>query len=270
MSYPDGEHKLKATAYDTQNQTSSIQITLYFDNIDNPPTINSVSVYNNQIVSGTIVVSVNCSDDKGISKVQLQIESTNYEDTSSPYQFTINTKDFSDGENVLTITVFDTIGQTTSTTRTLIFDNTPPQVSISTPVSDGTYTLRVRVYDKVLNNSYAQIKIFIDNTPPVIKSVSLYNGQIVSGTINVSVSATDNFGIKELKVYIDNNLYQKTNLTSFDINTTNFSDGEHSLKIEVYDNISNFTSTQTVVVFNNSNDQPPSCYLNFSSTNGVV
>jgi gliding motility-associated-like protein len=324
MSYPDGEHKLKATAYDTQNQTSSIQITLYFDNIDDPPTINSVSVYNNQIVSGTVVVSVNCSDDKGISKVQLQIESTNYEDTSSPYQFTINTKDFSDGEHVLTIIVFDTIGQTTSTTRTLIFDNTPPQVSISTPVnnqiinktqnvnfycedniklsyceiylnetriststlnvssasvnytlntysvSDGTYTLRVRVYDKVLNNSYAQIKIFIDNTPPVINSVSLYNEQIVSGTINVSVSATDNFGIKELKVYIDNNLYQQTNLTSFDINTTNFSDGEHSLKIEVYDNISNFTSTQTVVVFNNSNDQPPSCYLNFSSTNGVV
>jgi len=322
--YSDGAHTLKATAYDTINQSSSTQIFLYFDNIDNPPIINSVSVYNNQIVSGTIIVSVNCFDDKGISKVELQLDSVNYEDTSSPYTFTINTKNFPDGGHTIVITVFDTIDQTTSTTRTLVFDNTSPYVSISTPVnnqiinktqyinfycedniklshyeiylnetkissstlnvsssnvsyvlntysiSDGTYTIQVKVYDKVLNNSFEQVKVYVDNTPPVINSISLYNEQIVSGTINVNVVTTDNFGIKELKVYIDNDLVLQTNLTNFTIDTTNFSDGEHILKIEVYDNVLNSTSTQTVLIFNNSNDQPPSCYLSFSSTNGIV
>ncbi len=322
--YSDGSHILKATAYDTINQSSSTQMLLYFDNIDEPPIINSVSVYNNQVVSGTIIVTVNCSDDKGISKVELNIGSITYEDTSAPYQFTLNTKNFPDGEHLITITVFDTIDQTTSTYRTIVIDNTSPQVSISTPtsnqfinkiqqisfycedniklsyyeillnevritsstidvsstnvnyslntysVSDGTYTLKIKVYDKVLNSSTDQIKVFIDNTAPTINSVSLYNEQIVSGTINVVINTIDNFGIKELKVYIDNNLVQQVNTTSFNINTTSFPDGEHIIKIEVYDNTLNFSSTQTVVIFNNSNDQKPFCYLFFSSTEGVI
>jgi len=77
-----------------------------------PPTVSITSPTSGSTVSGTITVTASASDNVAVSSVQLQVDGTNVgaADTSSPYNFSLNTTTLSNGSHELTAVAVDTSG----------------------------------------------------------------------------------------------------------------------------------------------------------------
>jgi hypothetical protein len=87
---------------------------------DNLPTISITSPADGTVVSGTITVSVQASDDIGITKVEFYIDGTlKISDISSPYSYTWDTTLYSAGSHTIKATVYDTASQTISDQHTI-------------------------------------------------------------------------------------------------------------------------------------------------------
>ncbi len=323
-SYSDSTHIIKAIAYDTSNQQTTTQVTVYFDNVDDPPTI-KILLYENQVVSGTITIPITYFDDRGISRIEYYLDdiflSTK---TTSPYTYSVNTSLYSDGQHTIAVKIYDTSEQSNLDYVVIIFDNTPPQASISTPSDSSiikgttqitftaednyniskyelyinnnliiskqltqqttTYThmlntlsmsttsyIKVVVYDSIGLSFTTQVKVFVDNSPPVINNINLYDEQVVSGTINILINASDNLGLNKAEFYVGNTLINITNIYPFVFNfdTTSFEDGLYNFNFKIYDKASNISTSSISVIINNTNDQRPTAQI-FISTYNIV
>jgi hypothetical protein len=77
-----------------------------------PPTVSITSPAAGAAVSGTITVSASASDNVGVANVQLQVDGTNVGavDTTSPYNFSLNTTTLTNGSHSLTAAAVDSSG----------------------------------------------------------------------------------------------------------------------------------------------------------------
>ncbi|MFH1957900.1 MAG: Ig-like domain-containing protein [bacterium] len=121
----EGSHTVKVTAYDTANQTASVQHTVTVDN-DPEPSVSITSPADGATVSGTVSVTASASDDNGISKVEFYIDDTlKATDTSSPYSYSWDTTAESESSHIAKVTAYDTANQTASSQYTVTVDNIP-------------------------------------------------------------------------------------------------------------------------------------------------
>lgn len=148
----NGEQKLKVVAYDTANQSAAATRTVYVCN-NVPPTVGTLTVSpvsDNYYVWGDVAISINASDDKGISKVEFYSQNGSYliaTDTTAPYSVNWATNPWvNNGEQVLKAIAYDTDGKTASTTKTVyVANNLPPEISqieVSPVSTDGYYVWR--------------------------------------------------------------------------------------------------------------------------------
>ena len=74
-----------------------------------PPIINILNPSNNEIVSGTITVSGNASDDVGVQLVQIKIDNNSWKDLSGKenWEYKIDTNTLSNGEHTIYAKVYD-------------------------------------------------------------------------------------------------------------------------------------------------------------------
>jgi len=84
-----------------------------------------------------------------------------------------------------------------------------------------------------------------DTTNPTVSFENIQNGASVSGSLDISVKATDNGAVSKIALYIDN---QKIGEFSgdnhnFTINCNDYSDGSHTLKAQAWDNTGNTGTT---------------------------
>ncbi len=89
-----------------------------------------------------------------------------------------------------------------------------------------------------------------DTTPPTTSIASPGNGAALSGTVNVTASASDNVGVTKVEFYVDSVL-RSTDTTSpysFSWDTTTFSNGSHGLFSRAYDAAGNVGTSGTVTV----------------------
>ena len=113
-SVANGTHLLAAVAMDTSGVSAtspSVTVT-----VSNPaPTVSITSPANGATVSGTVTVSATASSGIGIAAVQLQVDGNNVgaADTSSPYDFSWNTTNYTNGSHALTAVATDTAGNST-------------------------------------------------------------------------------------------------------------------------------------------------------------
>lgn len=93
-----------------------------------------------------------------------------------------------------------------------------------------------------------------DVTAPVVTIGSPANGVIVSGTVGISASATDNVGVTKMEILIDGTLVaQGTAATiSYSWNTLNYADGSHAIVARAYDAANNSGSASISVSVQNS------------------
>src|SRR5205809_824050 len=173
-------------------------------------------------VSGSVSVSASVTiiGSLTVVGVQFTLDGANLgaEDTSAPYSVSWDTTTASNASHTLTARARDAAGNaTTSGAVTVTVSNGPPP----------------------------------DTTPPTVSITSPASGQTVSGTINVTASASDNVGVVGVQFMLDGaNLGAEDTAAPYSVswNTTTASPGSHTLTARARDAAGNATTSGAVTV----------------------
>src|SRR3990170_3298877 len=166
-------------------------------------------------LSGTISVTATATDNVGVSRVEFHVDGgLIFTDTTSPYTWSWNTTTATNGSHTLMARAYDPSG------------NIGESALVSVMVSD------------------------IDLTVPTVGISSPSAGAVLSGTISVTATATDNVGVNRVEFYVDGGLtftdFNSPYLWSWD--TTMASDGVHTLLAKAYDTSGNVGDSSLVSV----------------------
>jgi hypothetical protein len=221
----DGSATLTAYAHDSAGNTGisagiSVNVDNQPDNVDSiPPTVSILSpTAVNAVVSGQVSVAVDATDNIGVVQVVLYVNGQAVgADQTAPFEFQWD----------------------------------------STQVADGDATLMARAYDAANNiGTSASITVTVDNvpdvadnTPPVVSITNPADGSTVSGTVGISVAASDDVGVAQLAVYVDNSLLCSsvdTSTRTCNWNTRKLS-GSHSIRAVAMDAVGH-SSEKTISV----------------------
>jgi Bacterial Ig domain len=187
-------------------------------------------------VSGTIAVTGTASDNVGVAKVEIEIDSGNYLLASG-------------------------------TTNWSLAINT-------TTLSNGSHNLKLRVTDKSGNQSWYDRTINVNNTvvsstSPNVAFTSPAAGATVKGTITVTGTASSGAGVARVEVEVVGGNYQLASGTtswSLSLNTTAWPDGAQTLKARVTDNKGVQAWADLPIVISNTVSTPAtSVGVNFTS-----
>ena len=129
-----------------------------------PPTVSMALPLAGTAVSGSVTISANAADNRGVFGVQFQVDGANLgsEDTTPPYSRTWNATNAAPGAHVLTAIARDAAG----------------------------------------NVAVAQVTVtVVDATPPTVTLTSPTSGSQVSGTVAIQASASDNVGVAGVTFY---------------------------------------------------------------------
>ncbi|XHF15159.1 Ig-like domain-containing protein [Archangium gephyra] len=94
-----------------------------------------------------------------------------------------------------------------------------------------------------------------DTTPPTVNITAPANAATVSGTVDVTASASDAVGVKKVEFYIDGSLADTSTAAPyvFTWNTAGVANGSHSLMAKAYDGANNVsTDNDTLVTVSNT------------------
>ena len=104
-----------------------------------------------------------------------------------------------------------------------------------------------------------------DTTPPLITIQSPLSGSTIGGIVNIEIIAQDNVGISKVEILVNNSIIETLNTTpyTYQYNTSQLSDGSHTLSAMAYDTSENATLAQPILVnVDNTNNRPSKIYLN--------
>ena len=186
-----------------------------------PPVVSITSPQNNSVVTGTIGLTANATDNVGVAKVQFAVDGTLYGAplTSPPYTIQWDTTTTTQAVHSITAIATDTSNNsTTSAPVMLTVDETPPKVSITSPADGstvtGSITLSATASD---NNSVAGVQFFVDGTA--------IGGEITTQPFQISW------------------------------NTSGLPNGAHAISAKAWD-AAGLTTTSIAVTVNSSNTAP--------------
>ena len=237
----NGPHTLLVKAYDAAGNTATASLSVTVSNIvvdTTPPSVSVTYPANGSTVSGYVNVQASASDNVNVTKVEFYVDNVlRSADTSVPYGWT------------------------------------------NTNVSNGARTLLVKAYDAAGNIGTAMITVTVANviadvTPPAIFISSPSNGAIVSGAISIDASASDNVAVTKVEFYIDS-LLKVSDFSypyAYTFNTTNLTNGQHTLQAKAYDAAENTVSnTITMVIANTVIDTiPPTVFILYPANGSTV
>jgi hypothetical protein len=210
-----GAHTLTARARDAAGNTTTSAVILVTVPDGSAPTVSVTAPANGATVTGTVTVSANASDNVAVAGVQFLLDGVNLgaEDTSSPYSVAWNTGTAAPGAHTLTARARDAAGNTTTsaTIAVTVSDTVAPAVSLTAPA----------------------------------------NGAIVTGTVTVSASASDNVGVAGVQFLLDGaslGAEDTTSPYSVSWNTATAAVGSHTLTAVARDVAGNTTTSATITV----------------------
>lgn len=226
-SIADGTVALAAVAYDAAgNSAISAAVSVTVANGSStadttPPSVAIASPSGSTAsVSGTVAVSINASDNVGVTRVELRVNgSIVASGNTSPFQFAWNSATVPDGSATLTATAYDAAGNSAVS----------PAVNVD-----------------VANNA-------TDTTAPELSITSPSNGATLKGNITISTSVSDDNGAEGIvqRLYIDGVL--KATVTgkssmSTKWNTRTAAAGSHTIAVTATDAAGNSTTQQIQVI----------------------
>ena len=189
-----------------------------------PPTV-SIASPTSGTVSGTVSIAVNASDNVGVTRVDLRVNGAVVaNDASPPYQFAWDSKSVADGSVSISAVAYD---------------------AANNSAVSSTVTLNV-------SNATAP-----DTTPPTVSITSPTGGSTVSGSVTISVTASDNVGVTRVDARVNGVTIGTSNAPPYQFgwNSTSVANGTASLSAVAYDAAGNIgaSSAVTVSVYNASN-----------------
>ena len=125
-TYSDGPHTIKAVAYTSGDQSVEAEITAVVNNSgDEAPTVSITSPSDGAVVRSEVLIEAEASDDNGIEKVEFYIDNKLLGSvTESPYEYTWDTLMEWEGDKVVEVRAYDTLGQSTAASITVRVLNT--------------------------------------------------------------------------------------------------------------------------------------------------
>lgn len=222
----NGSHIIKAIAQDkTGNRSTPNEITVSIQNggvpppDTTPPTVSITSPTNGSVVTGTITVSANATDNVGVVRVEFYRDTSVLlgTDTNSPFSTPFDTMSVANGSHIITAKAYDAAGNNASASVT---------VQVNNPVPDTTPpTVQM---DKPLN----------------ISDLSLPLSLQVTGT------AADNVGVAKVEVTIDGGAIKQASLSpsSWNLPITIDTAGSHTVTAKAYDAANNASLPATLTI----------------------
>ncbi|MEJ0073147.1 MAG: Ig-like domain-containing protein [Candidatus Saccharibacteria bacterium] len=148
------------------------------------------------------------------------------------------------------------VGQVSGTTTTFT-DN--PTTDPTNPLSPLTkYGYYVKAHDAVPNTSVASNSVtptttaFSDTTPPTASLTTPTNNSTVSGTVNVTATATDNIGVAKVEFFVDGNSTPVATDTAspyaYSWDTTGLTNVAHTISVKATDTAGNVSTVASVSV----------------------
>ncbi len=170
-------------------------------------------------VSGLVAVDVAASDNVGLSRVELRVNGGLVAtDTVSPFQFSWDSTSVPNGGATLVAQAYDAAG------------NSRASSSLSVNVSNG---------------------VVADTKAPVLAIVKPVSDSKVTGTVGISLSASDNSGAAGIKLvlYVDDKVVASGTGASlnYNWNTRKATAGSHTIRAIAQDAAGNLSSTSIMV-----------------------
>ncbi|ADE15325.1 peptidase S8 and S53 subtilisin kexin sedolisin [Nitrosococcus halophilus Nc 4] len=182
------------------------------------PSVAILSPSEGATVSGTVAIDVSAEDNAGVTRVDLYANDQFVgSDTTSLYGFSWDSTQVADGSVSLIAYAYDAAGnEGVSSTVTLLVDNTP----------DSS-----------------------DTTPPSVSITEPAEGSTVSGTVHITVNASDNTDLAAIQLFIDGAMRSATDTSplSYSWNTRKDAKGSHSISAVAEDRAGNTATTSITV-----------------------
>jgi hypothetical protein len=195
-AYPDGQHIVLVTAMDAYSRSSSLQISVTFNNLGEATAVPVVTIgppTSGATLLGTVSVQASVTSVQSLSWVRMYLDEVQIgNDTSPPYQWTLQTYSYPDGPHIINVTACDILG--------------------------------VRGY-QVLNVNF--------NNPAPLVLVDLADGALVFGKLDLNVTTNSSAPVSSISAYIDDsyNWSITTPAGVWKIDTNLLSSGSHKISI---------------------------------------
>ena len=221
-------------------KTNSIKSTQYNSEIKLKTkatgTISISSPTDGSTVSGTITVSGSFSSSETSNTIELYVDnsfvdSQNKDTTSGSYSFSLDTTQYSDGQHTITVKLYYTY--------------------LADKDGDGI----PEFYSDFLDDD--SVTVIFDNKYGSISISSPTDGSTVSGTITVSGSFSSSETSNTIKLYVDSSFVSSQDKStssgsySFSLDTTQYSDGQHTITVKLYSGTTLLASDSVSVTFDN-------------------
>ena len=197
----EGEHELVVSVVNSVGHKTDSTISF---TVDNTQPVASWNLENTTVMSETEAFEATITDNEEVIAAELYIDGVLLDVfTEFPISRSLNTRDFTEGEKAIVLEAWDEAGNRTTLQRKVLFDSTPPTLSINSPAAgtrfSGDIPVQVNAYDavgieslQVLINGSLFRNLTVDqngNASTTIPAASYENG-----TYSVTVKATDKAG----------------------------------------------------------------------------
>ena len=201
-----GIRGIKAVSIDSSGNSNFATITVNVvrnssDTI--PPTISITNPADGASVSGMITVSASATDNVAISSVELYINNVFYsKKTTSPYDFSVDTKALLAGSNTLKAKAFDSSNNSNEDTVSILVQANilSPSIAITNPANGAQVNGKVTISAQPSNfPTLPTVKFFIDGALKATDSSAPYEygwqtKGVSAGAHTISVQASDSNG----------------------------------------------------------------------------
>jgi hypothetical protein len=146
----------------------------------------------------------------------------------------------------------------TSTCSTTLANGASCTINVTfTPTVYATESATLTVTDSAGTQTSSLSGVGVDVTPPTAQVTAPANGSTVSGTVSVTATASDNVGVTSLQIYIDSSqmMTSTSSPLTFSWNTTNATNGTHTIYAKAMDAAGNVGTSSTVTVTVNNGVQ---------------
>jgi hypothetical protein len=234
---------LKATARDAAGNTASSSVTITVNNPvpdTTPPVVSITSPASGATISGTVTIQASASDNIGVSSVSFYVDGAlKCTVSAAPFACSWNTSASSNGGHSASATARDAAGNTARSSVTVFVNN-----------------------------------VVSDTTPPVV-SITSPTGSLVSGTVSIQATASDNVGVASVTFFIDGVqvAIDAAAPYAYSWNTAAATNASHTLAATALDAAGNSSTASMVVTVNNgspSGDLTPPTVAIITPFNGTT